>query len=114
MSVLANGRYLYYYPSPGVLRILDLWTGTGITLAWEKDDATNQVIAHLTPAQPGDATVPLRKPDVGSAFISLPTIDIGKAVKQPIQTVAEITVTETEIAVRVPFMFEFINSNANV
>jgi hypothetical protein len=104
MSVIAAGKYLRYFFSAEALRILTLWAG--VLLEWEIDDTTHQVTVHLTPAEHGG--LPLRKPDVGSPYVDLPTICIGKAVPGPRQTVEEITITETEIAIRVPFAFRRI------
>jgi hypothetical protein len=104
MSVIAKGRYICYFPSPETLRFLDLWPG--VLLEWEIDDETHQVTVHLTPAEHGG--LPLRKPEIGAPYVTLPTICIGAAVTGPLQTVAEITITETEIAIRVPFAFRRI------
>jgi hypothetical protein len=108
MSVITHGKYLSYYPSAKALAILDQWPG--IELEWDIDDTTRKVTVHLTPAEHGG--LPLRKPDVGSPFVNLPTDCIGTAVKESVHkrftpAVAEVAVTEAEVAVSVPFSFQF-------
>jgi hypothetical protein len=104
MSVVSAGHYLNYYPSIEALDILNQWSG-GIALEWEVNDQTRQPqLAILTPATNG-GTVILRKPEIGSPYIPLPTRVIGRANKAPLDYVEETSVTQSEISVHIPFTF---------
>jgi hypothetical protein len=102
-------RHVFYFPAPKAHAIIGQWPN-GVALEWNLDDATFQPqTVHLTPAVNKGLKL---QTTIGA--VSLPTQEIGVAISPRRSVVVdEITVTDTEIVVRVPFRFEIDNRLLN-
>jgi hypothetical protein len=120
MNVIEGGCYLEYYPSAAAMSVISTWK-SGAIIRWEVDPETQKPrTVHLVPATAANKTNPIvdgwqRLAPVRSyklkayghqrPHLSVPTREVGAAVRSSPRAVEEVEVSPSIISVRVPFAF---------
>jgi hypothetical protein len=98
MSVVSNGAYINYYPSPAAVEIAKKWP-RGYKAAWDIDDESGQpVTVHLMPSVMRGFV--FRIPKNQRPHFVIPTSDVGPPDldNTRLQPVEELTISDQEIS----------------
>jgi hypothetical protein len=107
LSVIADGRYLNYYPGSVVLAAVSQWPN-GALLEWDLDDLTRRPRGFYLVQASARGGLTLRKRPQQRPHFAIPTSQVGIAEHSTgngSQAVEDEVISDTETHVNVPFTF---------